>query len=130
MFAPNQSRFVFLVLLSFFLISSTVLLPDRPAITDDQKNVQALKADFVGNPTDGLAPLTVTFNDLSTEAVTWAWAFPGGSPASATGQGPHTVTYNTAGHYTVTLTVTGSGFVPITDIETKSEYIGKYRKSD
>ncbi len=40
--------------------------------------------------------------------LTFNWSFPGGSPASATGPGPHTITYPTAGVYPFTLTITNA----------------------
>ncbi len=36
----------------------------------------------------------------------WSWTFTGATPATATGPGPHNVTWNTLGSYSVTLTVT------------------------
>ncbi len=62
-------------------------------------------ADFSGNVTSGCEPLTVLFTDSSTNATSWNWTFPGGSPSSANTKGPHTVTYNSPGTYNVTLTV-------------------------
>jgi PKD repeat protein len=63
-------------------------------------------ASFTSNPSVICEGGTVTYTDASTGATTWSWTFPGGSPASATGAGPHTVTYNTAGSYGATLDVT------------------------
>ncbi len=58
------------------------------------------------------ANVPVTFNDQSTNFPTsWAWSFPGGTPASSTSQNP-TVTYTNPGTYNVSLTATngvGSG---------------------
>jgi hypothetical protein len=49
----------------------------------------------------------VTFNASATDefpsTVTYAWTFPGGTPASAAGRGPHTVTFSTAGTHTVSV---------------------------
>ncbi|MBN2357507.1 T9SS type A sorting domain-containing protein [candidate division KSB1 bacterium] len=64
------------------------------------------KADFIGDPVEGCAPLQVEFTDKSTGAIDWWWTFPGGTPASASGAGPHTVKYNSPGSYTVSLEVT------------------------
>ena len=44
----------------------------------------------------------------ATTAVSHEWDFPGGTPATEFGAGPHTVTYSTAGVYDVSLTVTDS----------------------
>jgi PKD repeat protein len=83
--------------------------------------VAAPTANFTGSPTSGCAPLTVVFTDLSTgNATSWSWNFTGGDPASATGAGPHTVTYNSPGTYTVSLTVSNDCG---SDTETKTEYI-------
>jgi len=49
---------------------------------------------------------TVTFTDASSAATSHTWTFPGGTPSSATGAGPHVVTYNTAGVYSAQLLVT------------------------
>jgi len=79
-------------------------------------------ADFTATQRSGFAPLTVTFTDASSGSITsYAWNFgAGASPATAYTQGPHSVTYNAAGIYTVSLTVTGPGGA---DTETKTDYI-------
>ena len=65
-------------------------------------------ANFVGTPTSGTAPLTVTFTDLSTNMpTTWIWDFGDGSLVNATVQNPvHTYTSND--NYTVSLTATNT----------------------
>ncbi|HHG85744.1 MAG TPA: T9SS type A sorting domain-containing protein [Bacteroidetes bacterium] len=56
----------------------------------------------------------ITFQDLSSNTsatfapVTWAWAFTGGTPATANTQGPHNVSFSTLGPHDVTLTVTNN----------------------
>ncbi|MBN2104832.1 T9SS type A sorting domain-containing protein [bacterium] len=82
-------------------------------------------ADFAGDPTSGYATLTVEFTDQSTGSISsWTWEFPGGWPASATGQGPHQVTYHTQGTYNVSLTVIGTSVAQQdVDTETKTHYI-------
>lgn len=63
---------------------------------------------------------TIQFTDGSYHnANDWNWTFTGGSPSSSTDQHP-TVTYNTAGTYTVTL---NAGDGSTTDTETKTNYI-------
>jgi PKD repeat protein len=62
----------------------------------------------------------VSFTDQSTNNPTsWSWSFPGGTPSTSTAQNP-TITYNTAGTYSVTLTAANSAG---SDPETKTNYI-------
>lgn len=69
----------------------------------------APQAGFSVSDADICAGGSVTFTDQSTEnPISWNWSFPGGSPASSGAQNP-TVSYNTAGTYSVTLTVTNAG---------------------
>ncbi|NOY51760.1 MAG: PKD domain-containing protein [Chlorobi bacterium] len=64
-------------------------------------------SDFVGDPTSGLTPLEVTFTDLSADSVdTWSWNFGDGEYSNL--QSP-AHTYNAAGAFTVSLTVSGPG---------------------
>jgi PKD repeat protein len=61
-------------------------------------------AGFTTTPSSGCGPLTVQFTNTTTGAATsYAWQFPGGSPATSTAVNP-SVTYSTPGTYTVTLT--------------------------
>jgi PKD repeat protein len=64
----------------------------------------APSADFSANPTSGCAPMFVQFtNESSSNASSYVWQFPGGSPASSNLANP-VVTYNSSGSYTVILT--------------------------
>ena len=65
-------------------------------------------ASFSGSPTNGVAPLAVTFADTSTGNVTnWFWDF---GDTTTTNVTTNTVTHTyAAGSYTVTLLVAGSG---------------------
>lgn len=77
-------------------------------------------ANFSANPLTVEVGQPVTFTDASGGGTitSWAWIFgDGANPATATGQGPHQVTYNTPGQKTISLTVNGD----IT--ETKANYI-------
>jgi PKD repeat protein len=77
-----------------------------------------LNADFVGSPTSGIAPLTVSFSDLSTGSITsWQWDF--GDGASSTEQNPSRL-YSIAGVYRVALTVSDG---VASDTETKDGYV-------
>lgn len=83
--------------------------------------VQNVFANFSGTPTSVVIGNTVTFTDNSSCSPTaWNWSFPGGTPATATGAGPHVITYNTLGTYDVSLTVTKSSS---NDTELKTGYI-------
>jgi PKD repeat protein len=78
----------------------------------------ALQAEFVAAPAAGVAPLAVQFADQSVGSITgWQWDF--GDGGTATEQDP-AHTYNDAGSYTVTLTVTDGGG---SDSDTKPDYI-------
>jgi len=81
--------------------------------------VENVIADFVGTPTTVIVGNSVTFTDNSScSPNSWTWTFPGGSPNSASGIGPHVITYNTAGTYDVSLQVSnanGSNSVTKTD---------------
>ena len=76
-------------------------------------------ANFSSNVTEGYAPLTVQFTDLSENATAWNWDF--GNGANSTEQNP-THTYYAVGNYTVNLTATNengtnSTFATITVLE-------------
>ena len=76
-------------------------------------------ADFEATPTNGAAPLVVNFTDLSTGSPTsWSWDF-GDGVGTSTEQNP-SYTYNSAGWFTVTLTVTNASG---SDTEVKEMYI-------
>jgi PKD repeat protein len=68
-------------------------------------------ASFSQSASDIVVGGSVTFTDTSTNTPTeWAWDFgAGASPATASTQGPHVVTYSTEGTKTVTLTATNAG---------------------
>ena len=62
---------------------------------------------FTANPTSGCAPLTVQYINTSSNATTYNWQFPGGTPSASTVQNP-VVVYNTAGSYSVILTASNA----------------------
>ncbi len=74
-------------------------------------------ADFEANVTTGCAPLTVQFTNLSSSnAATYIWQFPGGSPSQSSLQNP-TVVYMVSGTYSVSLTASnGAGAMTTTKI--------------
>jgi PKD repeat protein len=77
-------------------------------------------AGFSGSAVFINAGESITFNDLSTTDVTsWSWIFDGGTPSRSTLQNP-TVTYNTPGTYSLSLTVKNASG---SDTETKINYI-------
>jgi|FLOH01.1.fsa_nt_gi uncharacterized protein (TIGR02145 family) len=75
-------------------------------------------ANFSADITQGNAPLSVNFTDLSLNNPTsWQWDFGDGGTSTVTNP---THTYNTDGSYTVTLAVTNSSG---SDTESKIDYI-------
>jgi PKD repeat protein len=75
---------------------------------------------FSGKPTSGVAPLTVTFSDLSSNTpLSWNWSFGDDSQENATVQNP-VHTYTSTGNYTVSLNATNAAGLNIT---TKTSYI-------
>jgi PKD repeat protein len=81
----------------------------------------APEADFIASTVNILEGQTVDFTDLSIyNPTTWSWTFTGGTPATFNGQNPGPITYNTAGTYPVSLTVTNANG---NDTETKTAYI-------
>ncbi len=79
-------------------------------------------ADFTSDVNDGKEPLTVNFTDLSENATAWAWDFEDDGVTDSTAQNPQH-TYNDAGVYAVTLTVTNEDG---SDTMTKLEFITVY----
>ncbi|MDX2002379.1 MAG: PKD domain-containing protein [Chitinophagales bacterium] len=76
---------------------------------DIASGIPAPVANFTGTPTTLTAGGSVAFTDLSTNTPTsWSWSFPGGTPSTSTIRNP-TITYNTPGTYSVTLTATNAG---------------------
>lgn len=98
--------------------------------------VQAPVAQFGSSATPvALCPgSTVKYTDASLFAPTsYAWTFPGGTPATSTDPNP-VVTYNTAGTYDATLTVTNAsgtstrttaGVVTISDIKPTANFTAR-----
>ena len=75
-------------------------------------------ADFSASATSGTRPLDIDFTDLSTGTIdSWSWDF--GDGGTSTAQNP-SHTYNSTGHFTASLTVTGPAG---SDTETKTDYI-------
>jgi PKD repeat protein len=75
-------------------------------------------AAFSGTPTSGIAPLTVTFTDASTNTPTsWSWNF--GDGQTSTVQSPSHV-FSAAGSYTVSLVATNAAG---SNTVTKTNYI-------
>ena len=84
-----------------------------------------IDADFTADITTASVGDNITFTDASTASdpiTSWNWDFGGAaaSPATSTNQGPVVVSYNTAGTYTVSLTVSDG---TNSDTETKTAYI-------
>lgn len=93
-------------------------------LTSTVCNTAAITANFTASATVINETQSVTFTDASSSPATlnsWSWTFTGGTPASFVGQTPPAITYNTAGTYTVALTVGDNAAG--SDTETKTAYI-------
>ena len=80
-------------------------------------------ADFSGTPTSGAAPLSVTFTDSSCApagVALYQWDFDNDRNIDSTQANP-SFTYNTAGNFSVTLTITDA--TNATSSVTKTDYI-------
>jgi len=68
------------------------------------------KADFNADKNKICAGNEVVFTDTSVpdDITAWNWSFPGGNPSSTDTQGPHTVTYNNTGIFSINLTITNA----------------------
>lgn len=88
-----------------------VTVADGEAVTIQAELValEGIVADFTVDVTGINVGGTVHFTDNSwgAQLVSWDWEFEGGTPATSTAVNP-TVTYNTAGTYSVRLTVTNA----------------------
>ena len=80
--------------------NSTATKPDHIVVTDPNTPI----ADFNSNVTEGYAPLTVQFNDLSQKIASRAWDFNNDGKADSEDINP-IYTYTIPGTYTVNLTV-------------------------
>lgn len=76
----------------------------------------SFSTEFVG--ADESVPVQVDITNQSTGADTFEWTFTGAEPASSTDENPGTIVYNTAGTYTIELTV--ANVDGSTDTQTKS----------
>ncbi|NIQ88287.1 MAG: PKD domain-containing protein, partial [Deltaproteobacteria bacterium] len=96
---------------------------DTQTRTDYIEAYESVVPDFSAAPTTGIAPLAVTFTDLSTGTIdTWSWDFDNDGTEDSTEQNP-LYTYSTPGTYSVKLSVSGPGGGGST---TKSNYITAY----
>ena len=74
-------------------------------------------AAFVGTPTSGTEPLTVTFTNQSSDATSYSWNFGDGGTSTLANPSHQ---YTSAGTYTVTLTAYNACG---SDVNTKTDYI-------
>jgi len=99
---------------------SNVISLTNLGLTGANSPLVLCQAKFKANKTVLCANDSITFTDLSFNAVSgWNWTFAGGTPATSTLQNPGVV-YTTPGTYTVTLTATDGG---TSDVETMTNYI-------
>jgi PKD repeat protein len=104
---------------TFTITSPTTTTSIQPTTSTTTSTI-AVKADFYGSPTTGVAPLIVQFTNLSTGNISdYEWDFGDGSTISTEQNPSHT--YENAGTYSMSLTVTGSNGTK--DTKVKESYI-------
>ena len=81
------------------------------------RGVPPVEAGFTGSPANGLAPLVVSFINLSSGATNYSWDFGDGNSSASVNPSN---TYSNAGSYTVSLTAVGAGG---TNSLTRTNYI-------
>ena len=93
----------------------------RSALLTSNGCQSTIAANFSTPQTTITAGTSINFTDLSTGTPTsWAWSFPGATPATSTVQNPTNIVYSTTGTYPVTLTVTNANG---TNTKTTQNYI-------
>ena len=106
MFTPGQKTRMKAALASSVGGRNNIWKTSNLNATGATDNPPLCKAEFFADETIVCEGTTVNFTDESFHNVSgWTWSFDGGSPASSSDQHP-TVTYNTPGTYTVSLTAT------------------------
>ncbi|MGP8214723.1 MAG: PKD domain-containing protein [Bacteroidia bacterium] len=86
--------------------SDNVYVSDQQ--NNDMRKIVPYLASFEANNTAPCSGNSIQFTDTSADAQTsWSWTFQGGTPATSTAASP-TITYNTAGTYSVSLTSANS----------------------
>jgi PKD repeat protein len=80
-----------------------------------------ITADFTADRTTARVGEAITFSDQSIGGPTsWAWKFPGATPATSSQQNPASIRYSLPGQYAVTLTVSNG---TVADSVTKEAFI-------
>ena len=78
---------------------------ENTLVMEDFITVHDITAAFEASDNDICDLEQIQFTDNSSCATSWAWTFEGGEPATSNDQNP-VITYNSAGTYSVSLTVT------------------------
>lgn len=95
-------------------------VPNQPYFTGIQLTYApeiVVTADFTADVQQACTGGQVTYTDQSTGATSWLWSFGAdATPATATTQGPHQVTYSQPGFKTVSLTINGTTTQTINNI--------------
>ena len=120
MFTQGQTDLMRAVLNSSTSGRNNLWKSSNLAATGAGESLSLCKADFTVDNSDVCYGQSVQFKDKSFSDITaWEWSFPGGTPSTSNLQNP-TVSYATAGKYSVTLKVY-SGNSSLTEV--KSNFI-------
>jgi PKD repeat protein len=86
------------------------LITQNTCNTDDTlRNITFAYLNFGTSQSSACINEPIYFIDSSANAATWQWSFPNGSPSSASGKGPHKVSYSTSGNQSASLQISVSG---------------------
>ena len=81
---------------------------DADLIKFNQATFALPSANFQSSDTIFCANNCINYTDLSTNANSWQWSFPGATPSSSTLQNPQGICYDTSGTYNATLIASNS----------------------
>jgi len=85
------------------LLAFSIILIVTACSKDKNIDADPLTVDFNISVSSDFAPAEVTITNNTTAATSYNWSFTGGTPESSTDQNPSTVSYSSAGEYTISL---------------------------
>ena len=105
-------------------VRSNLVSPENLTLTGVPCAPPGLLAEFTQTVSQICANNTVNYTATTTSntATSFLWTFPGGTPSTATGVGPHTITYNTSGDFDAILE-TNDGTTNLVNTSVNAVYV-------